>query len=271
MATQFYYDKVRIMHTGVEPKLLFLLIFPCHRIQHLNGGDVRYENVTIFIKRKCTARKKTFPPLLVIQELINLSQPLFTLRKKNILVRQGATFKGLYIVHCGMLKQTLERKCEIDLLTHFFLPGDIIGLDAIGDSSYSGTVSAIETSGLLHIPFKHIEEIPCTQKSHMQLLRCLSRAMHQEHSRMRQIINQPSDVRLAHFFIAMSHNFHTRGYSPYFFRLAMSRQEIAHYLCMSSETVSRLIKRFKDEQLLSASGHEYYILNPEGLTRVADR
>lgn len=211
------------------------------------------------------------PSLLIVQELKNLSRPILILRRKKTLLYQGDTFQGLYIVQSGMLKQTLQCKNDNEQLTHFFLPEDIIGLDAIGEGFYSGTVIAIETSGLLHIPFRRIEEFPDLQTSHMQLLRCLSRAMSLEHSRMWQMISQPADVRLACFFAAMSRNFFARGYSPYSFRLAMSRQEMADYLCMAVETLSRLISRFQRQGILTARGHEYCIVDPDALASIAAR
>lgn len=208
-------------------------------------------------------------PHLTVQELKKISQPMFILRKKNILLYQGTSFQGLYIVQCGMLKQTLQCKNSDEQLTHFFLPDEIIGLDSIGEGVYSGTVIAIETSGLLHIPFRRIEEFSPIQTSHMQLLRCLSRAMNLEHSRMWKMISQPADVRLACFFTTMSSNFLARGYSPYSFRLAMSRHEIADYLCMAVETLSRLISRFQQQEILTARGHEYRIVNPNALASIA--
>ncbi|WP_386083062.1 helix-turn-helix domain-containing protein [Vreelandella sp. F11] len=207
--------------------------------------------------------------LLIVQELKKLSQSILTLRRKKTLLYQGDPFQGLYIVQCGMLKQTLQCKSDNEQLTHFFLPDEIIGLDAIGEGFYAGTIIAIETSGLLHIPFRRIEEFPNLQTSHMQLLRCLSQAMSIEHSRMWQMISQPADVRLAIFFAAMSRNFFARGYSPYSFRLAMSRQEMADYLCMAVETLSRLISRFQQQEILTARGHEYCIVNPDALASIA--
>ncbi|SBR51574.1 MULTISPECIES: helix-turn-helix domain-containing protein [unclassified Halomonas] len=207
----------------------------------------------------------------IIEDLNNLTQPSFILNKRNILIHQGRPFQGLYVVHCGTLKQLDYRKKGEETLTHFFLPGDIIGLDAIEDGFYSGSVTAIETSGLLPIPFSCIEELLNTHSQHIRLLRCLSKAIRYAHTRMWQIVNQPSDARLAFFVIDMSCHFQARGYSPYCFRLAMSRREIAAYLCMALETLSRLISRFQQQGILSARGHEYCILNPEGLAAIAER
>ncbi|WP_404377606.1 cyclic nucleotide-binding domain-containing protein [Vreelandella aquamarina] len=195
--------------------------------------------------------------LLESQDFISLAKPLFTLQKKSTLVHQEKPFQGLYVVRCGALKQVIQHNNKKEMLSNFFLPGDIIGLDAIGERHYCGATTAIETSGLLHIPFNLIEELPISHSSHMQLLRCLSRAIYLENSRIWQMISQPSDVRLACFFIMMSCKFSAQGYSPYCFRLAMSRKEIADYLCMAIETLTpsvSLVVRLAISPKLSPEG-----------------
>lgn len=169
-----------------------------------------------------------------------------------------------------MLKQSYQRRYD-ELITHFFLPGDVIGLDAIGYRCYAGTVATVETSGLRLIPFRCIEDLSSPEARLKELICCLSEAMHDEHTRLWQILNQPSDVKVAGFFITMSYKFRNQGCSPHSFRLPMSRQEIANYLCMASETACRIIKRFQKQGLLSARGHEYCILDPEGLTSIAEQ
>lgn len=95
--------------------------------------------------------------------------------------------------------------------------------------------------------------------------------MRNEHTRLWHTLSQSSDSRLAYFFITMSSKFREQGYSPNSFRLPMSRQDIANYLCMASETVSRIVSRFENEGLLEANGHEYLILNPRGLADIAEK
>ncbi|WP_422821829.1 helix-turn-helix domain-containing protein [Vreelandella lionensis] len=51
----------------------------------------------------------------------------------------------------------------------------------------------------------------------------------------------------------------------------MSRKEIADYLCMAIETLSRLVSRFQQQGILSAHGHEYCLLNPTALAAIAER
>ncbi|SFH43266.1 helix-turn-helix domain-containing protein [Modicisalibacter xianhensis] len=192
------------------------------------------------------------------------------LRRKQVLVKQDENFHGLYIVRCGMLKQSHRDKSGDEQITHFFLPDDVIGLDAIEDKRYLGKVTALETVGLIQIPFARLEEFPGAQENHLQLLCYLSRAMQRERTRMRHMMSQASDVRLARFFLTMSNSFKAQGFSPYQFRLPMTRCDIANYLCMAFETTSRLISRFQQSGVLTAHGHDYCIKDYDALINIAE-
>ncbi|NVF14605.1 hypothetical protein [Vreelandella maris] len=61
-----------------------------------------------------------FHSLLAPQDLINLSQPVLTLRKKNTLAYQGKAFHSLHIVQCGTLKQTIRYNDKIEQLSQVF-------------------------------------------------------------------------------------------------------------------------------------------------------
>jgi CRP/FNR family transcriptional regulator, anaerobic regulatory protein len=202
--------------------------------------------------------------------LRGIARTLPALRRKQVLVKQGESFHGLYIVRCGMLKQSHRDRRGDEHITHFFLPGDVIGLDAIEDRRYLGKVTALETVGLVQIPFARLEEFPGVQEDHLQLLCFLSRAIQRERARMRHMMSQSSDVRLARFFLAMSVTFRSQGFSSYRFRLPMTRCDIANYLCMAYETTSRLIGRFQQSGVLTAHFHEYCIKDFEGLMDIAE-
>ena len=202
--------------------------------------------------------------------LRDVCRSLPALRRKQVLVKQGENFHGLYIVRCGMLKQSHRDSSGDEHITHFFLPNDVIGLDAIEDRRYIGKVTALETVGLVQIAFARLEEFPGSHENHLQLLCCLSRAMQRERTRMRHMMSQASDVRLARFFLTMSNSFQAQGFSPYQFRLPMTRCDIANYLCMAFETTSRLISRFQQSGVLTAQGHEYCIKDYDALIDIAE-
>lgn len=84
-------------------------------------------------------------------------------------------------------------------------------------------------------------------------------------------MNKRAEARLAGFFIDLSCRFEAQGYSPYCFRLPMKHLEIANYLNMTLETLSRIIRRFKLEGAMSVKGHEYIIHDMDYLENIMDR
>ena len=61
----------------------------------------------------------------------------------------------------------------------------------------------------------------------------------------------------------------SRWTSPVF-KLSMTRCQIANYLGLTDETVSRIITKFRQESLITANRKSIKILNTKGLQAVAD-
>jgi CRP/FNR family transcriptional regulator len=49
----------------------------------------------------------------------------------------------------------------------------------------------------------------------------------------------------------------------------MSRSDIANYLRLAAETVSRVLRRFQDQGLVRVDGREVAIARPEDLRKIA--
>jgi CRP/FNR family transcriptional regulator len=66
---------------------------------------------------------------------------------------------------------------------------------------------------------------------------------------------------LAGFLLNLSARYGKLGLSTTHFNLPMSRADIANYLGLTGETISRLLSRFRDEGLISCQGREIQLLN----------
>ena len=59
-----------------------------------------------------------------------------------------------------------------------------------------------------------------------------------------------------------------RGFSGTRFHLSMSRGDIANYLRLAAETVSRVLSRFRSQKLIEIEGRELELLNPKKLHEI---
>ena len=78
-----------------------------------------------------------------------------------------------------------------------------------------------------------------------------------------------ADERIALFLLSLSSRFSRRGYSDKEFILSMSRRDIASYLRLATETVSRVLARFQQRGLIKVDRKQVRITDPKGLDEVA--
>jgi len=66
--------------------------------------------------------------------------------------------------------------------------------------------------------------------------------------------------------LSLSNRYKRRGFSATDFHLSMSRQEIASYLGLAEETVSRLFGRLQEQGLIEVLRKRVHLLNLRRLT-----
>jgi CRP/FNR family transcriptional regulator len=78
-----------------------------------------------------------------------------------------------------------------------------------------------------------------------------------------------ADERMAAFLVGLSRRLAARGFSPDRFQLTMARTDIANYLRLAPETVSRVLKRFQDEGMVRVDRRELEIIGRARLEGLA--
>jgi CRP/FNR family transcriptional regulator len=78
-----------------------------------------------------------------------------------------------------------------------------------------------------------------------------------------------ADERISLFLVSLSERFSRRGYSDSEFILAMSRRDIASYLRLATETVSRVLARFQKAGVLRVARKQVRIRDLEKLRKLA--
>lgn len=187
----------------------------------------------------------------------------------DLLYKQGDRFRGLYIVKSGSVKGYYEDSEGVEHVVGFFLPGEIIGLEAIHSGHHNCTATVLETTAACEVPFEQLEhlttEVPGLQH---QLLRLLSKEVHNDCGMVALLGNNSAEQRVAAFLVSLSSRYHSRGLSSCEFNLSMSRAEIASYLGLAVETVSRTFSRFQEKNMLRAERKNIKINDIDALTKV---
>ena len=78
-----------------------------------------------------------------------------------------------------------------------------------------------------------------------------------------------ADQRMAAFLVQFSRRLAARGFSARRFQLTMARTDIANYLRLAPETVSRVLRRFQTEGLLKVDRREVELVGKDTLEALA--
>ena len=180
--------------------------------------------------------------------------------------RQGDRSDALYIVRAGSVKLYYVSASGKEQVLVFYMPGEVLGLDALGVDSYDSSALALEYTSLCVIPFSSLQQIP---DSHHFLYKLLSSTVARDHRTIELIARKDAEVKLAIFLLDLSQRFRVRGFSASDFRLSMKRSEIGNHLGLAVETVSRLFTRFQQDGLLQVNKRQISILDFIKLERLA--
>lgn len=152
----------------------------------------------------------------------------------------------------------------------FALPGDFLGLALMETYSVNAdAVTAVKTCKFTRTGFSDYLDL------HPSLLRRLHEmAAHELSLAQDQMVvlgRHSADERLAIFLLNLKERYQRIGESGITIKLPMSRQDIADYLGLTIETVSRTIGRLAKAKLLLVVPDSIRLLDIEGLHRIAHR
>ena len=108
-----------------------------------------------------------------LDEIVKRSRPL---HKGEYLFNSGDKFTSIYAVRSGSIKTFSESEQGDEQITGLYLPGELIGLDAIHDNKHPCSAIALETTSLCELPFEMLEDLSSTiPELHHQLFRIMSK------------------------------------------------------------------------------------------------
>lgn len=191
--------------------------------------------------------------------------------KNENIFSQGEKSGCIYAVRSGSVKTFTTAKNGEEQVLGFHLPGEILGLDGMDNQIHSCSGVALDTATICELPIGDLNvlcvKIPGLQQ---QLLSLISNEITKDHTMLMLLARRNAEQKLATFLINLSGRFKARGYSADDFDLTMSRYDIGNYLGLADETVSRLISKFKDNNIIDANRKKISILDHGALCGVAE-
>lgn len=166
--------------------------------------------------------------------------------------RMGDPFRAIYGVRSGMVKTCTVDSEGREQVLGFYLPGEVVGLNAIYPDRFPCDAVALEPTQFCRFSFPAMSALASRLPALQQhLFRLLSKELG---STAQLAADHSADERIADFLLDLGERFEMRGFSGTHFRLSMSRGDIANYLRLAPETVSRVLTRFRSQGAIDIEG-----------------
>lgn len=221
---------------------------------------------------QCSLVQLCLPASIGGEDLARLDRAVLTrrpLRRGDRLFNAGQPMRALFIARDGAFKSyTQDENGELQVIG-FHLPGELMGLDGMASERHRCSAEALSSANVCEVPFSQLQQIasqvPGLQR---QLMRIIGRGMTQDHQHLQMMGRKQALERLAIFLHSLSERYAALGQPPRRFMLPMSREDIANYLGLVLETVSRLFGKLQQQGVIALDRRRVDILDPVALAEL---
>lgn len=193
------------------------------------------------------------------------------LAKGESLYRAGDPLKSVYVTSEGSFKTVVVNAAGEEHVLGFHLQGELFGLDAVGTGQHRCEAVALVDSQVCELPFDRLTSIAIKLPSlQQQLLRVIGQCADHDHDHVEVLTRRQASERIALFVHGLAERYRRIGRPASDFHLPMSRDEIARYLGLALETVSRGFSRLHEDGIIEVHGRRVRILDEDALYAAAN-
>ncbi|MEH6471708.1 MAG: helix-turn-helix domain-containing protein [Halopseudomonas sp.] len=198
--------------------------------------------------------------LSIADEFVERRQPI---KAGDYLFREDEPFRAIFAVTSGALKLTNIDPESQELVVGFTLAGETVGQTAIYPKRYPCSAVALEDSYVCELPMSSVTEtatqVPALQQNLQHMLNKENFDLHRQFAML--MARKNAEQRLSAFLLNLSMRLNERGFSSEQFQLPMSRDDIANFLGLRKETLSRLFTKLHQSGAIAERGKHIRILD----------
>ena len=185
------------------------------------------------------------------------------------LYRQGDTSRGHFHVRSGMFKTLVTNAQGHDFVSAFVLPSEVLGGVLDGHCQLESAV-ALETSVVCEFVVEQMSA-QCRSDYSQTLIAQLSTQASRALAHRVMLNQSPVQARFAAFCVLYAKNLTRLGRQEAFLPMPMSRTDLANYLGMTLESLSRVVNQLHRAEVIKAALDRIEIVDAETLHGLAGR
>ncbi len=195
-----------------------------------------------------------------------VTQSSVALKGGDYLCWEGESAPAIYAVRSGVLKSMSIDADGNERVRAFHMPGELIGLDALHVGAHLSNVQSLTDTQVCALPMDRLDQalasVPALRRSFVELLsRNLAAAQNLGG-------DYSAEQRIAAFLLDMAGRQGASRPSDVI-RFDMSRRDIANYLRLVTETVSRVLTRLRNANIIAVNRRQLQVLDSRQLERMA--
>ena len=192
----------------------------------------------------------------------DIVQKRFTLRAGDRLFRLGGHCTALFQVCSGAIKTQRDTADGDLVVSGFYLPGDLVGIEALSDRVFPCEAVACGETEICQLDFGRLLS-SCASRPGLNawIISTISSHVRRKDSDLSWSGGQPSRQRVLRFFLDLHERLDATiendAVRP--LRLPMRKQDVARYLHLTPETFSRNLAQLKRDGLLLIHKSEFVL------------
>jgi CRP/FNR family transcriptional regulator len=218
------------------------------------------------------------PPALVAAnagiDIERLREHVPVLRRKikagQSVYRAGQPFHALYLVHVGCFKTSELSGDGREQVTGFRMRGDLIGVESIGLAAYACDAVALEDGEVWELPYPPVlRALFGLPDMHARFTAAMAEEIRRDRAWMLALGTLSAEQRVSAFLVDIAGRCAALGFSDRHFILRMSRADMANYLALKHETVSRALSHLQEIGCIAVLRREIKMLDAERIVAMA--
>ena len=205
---------------------------------------------------------------LSIEDLIN-ERNTKTFKKKDTIYREGEYPHALYYLKSGKVKLSKSSDYGKEFITQLAGPGEFLGyLALLENTAFTEEATALEDSEIAMIPIEEFKKlIHSNREITNNFIKILSRNVLEQEERLLKLAYGNVRERVATVVRTLYEKYGNADTKK--IELAISREELAGFAGIATESLIRTLSDFKAEKIISSEGKIMIVEDEERLNRIS--
>ena len=190
--------------------------------------------------------------------------------KNDVIFEQNKQLTTIFSVCSGVFKLYKNNTDGSQKVVGFRFPGELMAEDAIFLEKYNYSAIAIGESSVCEVSIEQFNACgKLAPELQQNLIKLLTKQSFEQQRNTQALIGQKSsDSLLAAFLLNICQRNAKYMQSETEMDMVINRGDIANFLGIRRETLSRLLKKFQQEKFILLKGKKLQLLSPESLQKL---